>query len=65
MITMERSHQPGPQFLLSANWVQHQLPHRDVVRTKPDTMCGVTWFKSPLHAIGVQEINVHKKKKIC
>ena len=34
VITFVCNHLPGPQFLLFKNWVQLQLPHRDVMRTK-------------------------------
>ena len=42
VITFLCNHLPGPQVLLFKNWVQLQLPHRDVMRTKTDTICGVS-----------------------
>ena len=42
VITFVCNHLPGLQFLLLKNWVQLQLPHRDLMRTKTDTICEVS-----------------------
>lgn len=61
MFIVARSHRPGPQSPLSENWVQHQPPHRNVMRIKTDTKGGVTSLKSPLHAMVLKKQLLKKK----
>lgn len=61
MFIVARHHRPGPQSPLSENWVQHQPPHRNVMRIKTDTKGGVTSLKSPLHAMVLKKQLLKKK----
>lgn len=61
MFIVARSHRPGPQSPLSENWVQHQPPHRNVMRIKTDTKGGVTSLKTPLHATVLKKQLLKKK----
>lgn len=61
MFIVAHNHRPGPQSPLSENWVQHQPPHRNVMRIKTDTKGGVTSLKSPLHATVLKKQLLKKK----
>lgn len=61
MFIVARNHRPGLQSPLSENWVQHQPPHRNVMRIKTDTKGGVTSLKSPLQATVLKKQLLKKK----